>query len=252
MDLILKKKVTSRLGKIGDTKAVLILIKALDDSDRFARKSAARSLGKIKDGRAIKPLIRVLGFVDPEFRYAAKDSLVEIGKQSENDLINALESKNYHQREMAVEALGELGSEDSIEFLKKGLSDNESQVRWRAARAVNHQYNDDIIVILKKMLKNDPDIKVRDESAKSLKTIENQVKKLYETFLKSIRFIGEDILIQSKKNGKSFLVNGKIFCSSYSNNPLKIHIHLYKGNISMKEVKNMKDSEMGDYLSTKK
>ena len=38
------------------------------------------SLGKIKDIKAIKPLIRVLGFVDAEFRYAAKDSLVEIGE----------------------------------------------------------------------------------------------------------------------------------------------------------------------------
>ena len=56
----------------------------------------------------------MLGFVDAEFRYAAKDSLVEIGEYSEHDLISALESNNYHQREMAVEALGELGSENSI------------------------------------------------------------------------------------------------------------------------------------------
>ena len=68
-------------------------------------------------------------------------------KYSENDLISALESNNYHQREMAVEALGELGSENSNEFLKKALLDKESHVRWRAARAINQWYDDEIIVI---------------------------------------------------------------------------------------------------------
>ena len=148
-----KRKAAAKLGKIGDSKAVPLLIKSLDDKDRFVRKAAARSLGKIKDKRAIKPLIRVLGFIDAEFRYTAKDSLIEIGESTEKDLISALESNNYHQREMAVEALGELGSETSGEFLKKGLLDKESQVRWRAARAINQWYDDEIIGILKNLCK---------------------------------------------------------------------------------------------------
>ena len=47
------------------------------------------------------------------------------------------------------------------------------------------------------------------------------------------------------KSGKSFLVNGKVFCSSYNITPMKIHIHIYKGNTPLKGVKNMKDPKWG-------
>jgi HEAT repeat protein/pterin-4a-carbinolamine dehydratase len=240
-----KRKAAIKLGKIEDSKAVSILIKSLNDKDRFVRKAAARSLGKIKDKRAIKPLIRVLGFVDPEFRYAAKDSLVEIGESTENDLISALESSNYHQREMAIEALGELGTKNSNQYLKKGLIDNESHVRWRAARAINQWYDDEVISILKNLSKKDPDNKVRDESIKSLKNIENQISTLYETFIRSIKFIDNTIIVRKTDSGESFLVKGKIFCSSYPYNPTKIHIRLYKGNTRLKGVKDMKDPKWG-------
>ena len=171
---------------------------------------------------------------------------------SKNELISALESKNYHQREMAVEALGELGSENSLEFLKKGLLDKESKVRWRAARAINQWYDDEIIDSLKTLSKKDSDNKVRDESNKALKSIEDQIQNVYKIFIKSINFIGDDIVVRNIKSGESFSVNGKIFCSSYPYNPRKIHIHLYKGNTHINGVKNMKDPKRGIiYLQTK-
>ena len=37
-----KRKAAAKLGKIGDSHAVLILIKSLNDKDRFVRKAAAR------------------------------------------------------------------------------------------------------------------------------------------------------------------------------------------------------------------
>lgn len=240
-----KRKAAVKLGKIRDSKAVPILIKSLNDKDGFVRRAAARSLGKIKDERAIKPLIRILGFVDGEFRYAAKDSLVEIGESSETELVSALGSKNYHQREMAVEALSELGSKNSLQYLKQGLLDEESKVRWRAARAINQWYDDDIIILLKNISKKDPDRKVRDEAIKSLGTITDQIQKIYETFLKSMKFLGEDIEIRSIKSGESFAFNNKIFCSSFPHNATKIHIRVYKGNVLIKGVKNMKDPKWG-------
>ena len=108
-----------------------------------------------------------------------KESLVEIGETSENDLILALESKNNHIREMAIEAIGELGSENSTKYLKKGLVDKDSKVRWRAARAVNQWYDDEIMGLLKNISQKDPDIKVRDESIKIIDKHKKSSSKMY-------------------------------------------------------------------------
>ena len=240
-----KRRAATKLGKIGDPKAVKVLIKALKDDDRFVRKASARSLGKIKNKKSIKALIKVLGDADGDFRYAAKESLVEIGETSENDLILALESKNNYQREMAIEALGEIGSENSTKYLKKGLLDEDSKVRWRAARAVNQWYDDEIMGLLKNISQKDPDVKVRDESFKSLITIKNHLQEINNTFIKSVKFINEDIEIRKTKTGNSLLVNGKVFCSSHPYNSMKIHIWMYKGKAQLKEVKNMKDPRWG-------
>ena len=247
-----RRRAATKLGRIGNPKAIKVLIKALKDHDRSVRRAAARSLGKLKDKHAISALIKVLGNADGDFRYAAKESLVEIGEASENDLILALDSKNNYQREMAVEALGELGSENSSIYLKKCLLDEDSKVRWRAARAVNQWYDDELIGLLKNISQKDHDVKVRDESVKSLITIKNRLQEIYNTFIKSIKFINEDIEIRKTKTGNSFLINGKVFCSSHPYNSTKIHIWIYKGKLQLKDVKNMKDPRWGIIYLQKK
>jgi 4a-hydroxytetrahydrobiopterin dehydratase len=231
-----KRRASTRLGRIGNADAVPVLIKALKNKDRFVKKAAIRSLGMIKDTRAIPSLIRLLQSEDGEYRYAAKDSLVEIGEVCEDVLISAFESRNYHQREMAIEALGELELENSLQFLKKGLLDDISQVRWRAARAINQWYDEETIKTLKNLFKNDPDIKVREESAKTLKNIENQIKNLFVDFEKRLKFISEDIGINDVKGGKSYFSPEKNFAGVNFNNPHKLRFSIYQGNNRIKNV----------------
>jgi 4a-hydroxytetrahydrobiopterin dehydratase len=231
-----KRRAATRLGRIGNSDAVPVLIKALKNKDRFVKKAAIRSLGRIKDKRAIPSLIRLLLSDDGEYRYAAKDSLVEIGEESEDDLISAFKSRNYHQREMAIEALGELGSENSSQYLKKGLLDDISQVRWRAARAINQFYDEEIIKTLKNLSKNDQDIKVREESVKTLKNIENQIKKLYVDFEKRLKFISEDIEIHDVKGGKSYFSPEKSFAGVTFYNPHRLRFSIYQGNNKIKNL----------------
>lgn len=125
-------------------------------------------------------------------------------------------------------------------------------MRWRAARAVNQWYDDEIMGLLKNISQKDPDIKVRDESIKSLINIKNHLQEINNTFIKSIKFISEDIEIRKTKTGNSFLVNGKVFCSSHPYNSMKIHIWIYKGKVQLKEVKNMKDPRWGIVYLQKK
>lgn len=240
-----KRRAATRLGRIGNIDTVPVLIKALKNKDRFVKKAAIRSLGMIKDKRAIPSLIRLLQSEDGEYRYTAKDSLVEIGEASEDDLISAFESRNYHQREMAIEALGELESKNSFQYLKKGLLDDFSQVRWRAARAINQLYDDETIKTLKNLSKNDPDAKVREESKKTLKNIRIIIENLYGDFEKRLIFISDDIEIRDIKAGKSYFSPEKSFGGVTFHNPYKLRFYAYQGDNRIKNISSKADPKWG-------
>jgi HEAT repeat protein len=55
------------LGKIGDTRAVDLLIEKLKDKKLLVRWKAAEALGEIKDYRAVEPLIHVLNDKDEDW-----------------------------------------------------------------------------------------------------------------------------------------------------------------------------------------
>jgi pterin-4a-carbinolamine dehydratase len=237
-----RKKAAVKLGNLKDKRSVNLLIKTLDDSDRSVQKASARSLGKIGDDKAIKPLIRILRFVDLEFRWAAKEALVEIGESCEDNLISIMESKSYHQREMAIEALSEIESEKAEIPIKKALSDEESTVRWRAARAVSKWYDEDSVNTLKELSQKDPDRKVREEATKSLKTIESVAKNLFNDFEKHLEYISTDIKSRNIKGGKSFSSPEKKFFSAHFFNPYKIRFYIYQGAKGIEEL----DTTKGD------
>lgn len=55
-DITTRARIIDTLGKIGDKRAVEILIKELDKGDIYINKEAAEALAKIGDERAVKPL----------------------------------------------------------------------------------------------------------------------------------------------------------------------------------------------------
>ncbi len=71
-----RRKAASRLGWLGDKRAVEPLIAALKDQDSSVRQAVASALGYIKDKRAIEPLIAILN--DDAVSHVAAQSLAMI------------------------------------------------------------------------------------------------------------------------------------------------------------------------------
>ncbi len=78
-DLIVRGRAALMLGKLGDTRAVLPLIKALDAPGLQTPFHAAQALGKLGDGRAVQPLLDLASSPDDKLRNAALESLERLG-----------------------------------------------------------------------------------------------------------------------------------------------------------------------------
>jgi hypothetical protein len=79
------------LGRIGNNRAVDLLLSTLRRMDGVAR-SAARELGKLQNDRAISPLLELLG--QPEVNQAAADALLAYGPKAVGPLMDALRNGN--------------------------------------------------------------------------------------------------------------------------------------------------------------
>ena len=78
-DLIVRGRAALMLGKIGDSRAVEPLIRALDAPGVQTPLYAAQSLGKLGDPRAIEALIRVMESHNDKTREAAQEALEKLG-----------------------------------------------------------------------------------------------------------------------------------------------------------------------------
>jgi len=75
------------LGKIGDLRAVVPLIAALEDLDARVRAAAAKALGEIGDPCAVEPLIAALNDEETDVRCAAANALVGLYQTGHLDSI---------------------------------------------------------------------------------------------------------------------------------------------------------------------
>jgi HEAT repeat protein len=85
-DLIVRGRAALMLGKLGDTRAVLPLIKALDAPGLQTPLYAAQALGKLGDDRAIKPLLDMASSPDDKLRNAALESLERLGYSKQKEV----------------------------------------------------------------------------------------------------------------------------------------------------------------------
>jgi len=124
------------LGRLGDDKAVDLLIESLGRRDGVTR-SAARELGKMRNERAIAPLVGLLG--DREVNQAAAEALLSFGEKAVLPLVEVLKSGNGEAREKAAFALGELRDKRAVEPLVQVMqTDDVYAVRTAAATALGH------------------------------------------------------------------------------------------------------------------
>jgi HEAT repeat protein len=141
------------LGKMGDTRAVEPLIKALGDRQEWSvRCSAAEALGELGDTRAIESLISALEDPEKYVRAFATKALGELGDPRAVDpLIDMLEDP--YAADWAAESLGKLGDVRAIEPLIAALSYPDSEVSLKAVTALAHLGCQSAVTPLIKMLR---------------------------------------------------------------------------------------------------
>ncbi len=78
-DLIVRGRAALMLGRLGDTRAVIPLIRALDAPGMQTPLHAVQSLGRLGDDRAIEPLLLIAGSAEGKLRTAALEALRRLG-----------------------------------------------------------------------------------------------------------------------------------------------------------------------------
>ena len=137
-DSHLRVNAAKALGKIGDARAVMPLIAALQDPHDGVRSVAAETLGRMPDTRAVMPLIAMLQDAeDRELRKNAAFALREIADaRAVKPLIAALQDPHDGVRSMAAEALGRIGDRQAISPLIHAMQDTDGTVRYNAIDAL--------------------------------------------------------------------------------------------------------------------
>ena len=166
-------------------------------------------------------------------------AIVKIGKPSVKALISNLDNNDMHTRKFSVEALGEIKDPSAVEYLLKSLDDNESAVKWRAVRALGNIGDKEVLKSIEN-LKNDQDIKVREECSKV---------SFFNNLDCEINNIDERITRKTTRYGFSYCVNDKVFLYTFPYSSAKIILHIYIGNKDITEVKRFDDApEWGRFV----
>lgn len=179
------------LGQIGPEakEAVPSLAKGLNDTDPGMRYRAAEALGKIgsEAKEAIHALLKTLGDNEPEIRMVADSAIAKIVpkvKEAASALIKALGDSDIRVRHGAINALGKIGapSESVVPALIAVLSDPVPDIRKKA------------ILLLQKIGYTDNDFLAALERTANNDS-DDSVKKLASDVLLKIKF---DMLASGK------------------------------------------------------
>jgi HEAT repeat protein len=154
------------LGDIGSREAVDPLLEALDDRNGDVRAATTRSLGKLRAPAAVAPILRLM--VDARIPVSAGSlALLEIGPPALPGLLNLVAEGSEAERLAAMELVIEMGDASHSRIFVDRLSDESSDVRARAARALGNLGAADATMELRRSL-HDPNPSVRAASASSL------------------------------------------------------------------------------------
>ena len=145
------------LGRIGDRYAVKPLIDVVEDDEEksvYLKESATFALGLLGDTSTIDPLVAILeskqGFLD-KFSFLKEKIVEALGKLNFNNkkVIKALKGSLMDSSPMvrinAIEAIMNSEDEDSVDFIKPCLQDEDDEVKRNALIALYNIVGRDIL-----------------------------------------------------------------------------------------------------------
>ncbi|UCG38435.1 MAG: HEAT repeat domain-containing protein [bacterium] len=147
-----RKNAVIALRKMGDRKAVPVIINALEDADPNVRMFAVTALIEFKDPRAIKPLILRLQ-VEDEIAWLASFAFMEIGKTAVEELLRATGDDTFCMtRDLIILQMGDRALETLHSMAKQG----ETTVRYNAIALLGELRRSESVPVLAGLLP-DPD-----------------------------------------------------------------------------------------------
>ncbi|MGH9797059.1 MAG: HEAT repeat domain-containing protein [Candidatus Polarisedimenticolia bacterium] len=162
-----RAEAAERLGLMRSASAVEPLVALMGDEAGEVRMRAARALGWIRGRTSIRPLIAALA--DPS-RWSAirvAEILINVGAEAVDELLAAWSDLPRHARISALDVLGRIRSLKSKELMGRCLSDEDADIRARAAHGLGLIGDPGSADLLLKALR-DPEWPVRAMAAKSL------------------------------------------------------------------------------------
>lgn len=135
------------LGLIGDTRAVLPLVMALDRDDEQVRASAAAALGHFSDPRATKRLTEAAADPSPAVRAKTAQALGNYYRDGRvvDVLISLAKDDDALVRAGAMRGMARLEDERVLSILQAGTEDVDSEVRHVAAAAIQLRGGDRMV-----------------------------------------------------------------------------------------------------------
>ncbi|MCC6346025.1 MAG: HEAT repeat domain-containing protein [Nitrospirales bacterium] len=152
----------ARSGDIGAVKTVIAILNNRDE-DWKIRIRAMRLLGDIGDPRAEDALMSALRELCPALKWNAAAALGRFSKSPRvvNALIDALGDPDLYVREMAVQALGNIGDRKAVPFILSALAEKSFAVRISAIRALGRLGDPVALPSLQRAAEGDPDPLIR-------------------------------------------------------------------------------------------
>lgn len=170
--------VVAALGQFKDETNIDLLIEAL--SDETLRRKAAQSLRRIGSKRTyvLRAMVSALFFDDIEVTDAAVALLQTAPEKAMSLLIEAFEYNDAFKRQLAIDALAEIGDENCLKSLREiMLHDPDAEVRQRAIWATNSILDKTIVASLYKAV-DDSNPDVARQAQETLHQIAQTINKL--------------------------------------------------------------------------
>ncbi len=125
-----------RLGLARASRSTEQLLVAMKDPVEEVRLRAAKALGAIGGKAALEPLVRALAEPNRWSAIRIADILTDLGGDVAGELIDRYPTLNRHGRLAALDILARVHTIDSSSFLHERLTDEDRDVRARAAHAL--------------------------------------------------------------------------------------------------------------------